>query len=303
MRNTMKIWGALCLLYILIFPFTLQGISLIEKIPDKWITVPEDIPVKDYFDFTDSLVEYYSPLVDYPLNEHVLVHANFWIIDTLASFDYYKRKAKGQFIYDQREMVVLHSGDSLVIPGTVKAQRILDKLRRTVIDVNIPEYKLRILVGEVVLYTFPVRVGRNEIKFLKTAGREVSLRTPVGEGSIVRLERNPYFVNPVTGNVYYATMRDDGEYTRMPRIPWIEPMINGIRPGSLIHPTTNPETLGKAYSNGCVGTAEGDAWIVYYYSPLGTKVRFRYDLEVVNENGELVQLKDIYGLKNSAAKK
>jgi L,D-transpeptidase ErfK/SrfK len=129
----------------------------------------------------------------------------------------------------------------------------------------------------------------------------VSLQTPVGDGKIVRVERNPIFVNPVTGERYISTKRDDGNYTLMPQIPWIEPSINGKRLGALIHPTTNPETLGKAYSNGCVGTAEGDAWIIYYYSQVGTKVNFRYDLDAIGESGEPVQLKDIYRLKEQPA--
>src|SRR5690606_4815866 len=110
--------------------------------------------------------------------------------------------------------------------------------------------------------------------------------------------RDPWFINPVTGKRYFATQRDDGKYTLMPQIPWLEPAITGIRYGSLIHPTSNPNTLGKAYSNGCVGTAEGAAWIIYYHAPVGTKVSFRYDVTVTDEKGDTLQLKDIYQLNN-----
>ncbi len=260
------------------------------------VIIPHDVKVEGYFAFMDSLVNYHAPCKEYQLTEYLLVHANPWIIDTLRSFDYYFRKSRGQFVYSQPEMVVLHRGDSLWLPTDDEAFEITDMLRHTVIDLNIPEYKLRIMTYNLVIHTLPVRVGQNERKFLKTAGREVSLRTPIGEGHIIRIERNPYFVNPVTGSRYIHTKRDDGQYTLMPRIPWLEPEINGSRPGSLIHPTTNPETLGRAYSNGCVGTAEGDAWLVYYYAPLGTRVRFRYDLDVVDEKGNHARLKDIYGL-------
>ena len=68
-----------------------------------------------------------------------------------------------------------------------------------------------------------------------------------------------------------------------------------MRHGQLIHPTTNPESLGKAYSNGCIGTKEADAWVIYYYAPLSTKVIIRYDL-TVKKDGEKQELKDIYGL-------
>jgi L,D-transpeptidase ErfK/SrfK len=77
------------------------------------------------------------------------------------------------------------------------------------------------------------------------------------------------------------------------------PEINGIRSGALIHPTTNLSTLGKAVSNGCVGLSEADAWLVYYYAPLGTQVRFRYDLEVHDKAGKIIILRDIYDQKGS----
>ena len=84
----------------------------------------------------------------------------------------------------------------------------------------------------------------------------------------------------------------------MPQIPWIETEINGIRNGQMIHPTTNPKSLGKAYSNGCIGTKEADAWVIYYHAPLGTKVKIRYDLETYEEGMVISVLKDIYELQN-----
>ena len=63
-----------------------------------------------------------------------------------------------------------------------------------------------------------------------------------------------------------------------------------------IHPTTNPVTLGKASTNGCIGTSEADAWIVYYYAPVGTPVNIRYDLNVQDDNNGPLVLDDIYDL-------
>lgn len=260
------------------------------------IVVDSPILVKHYYAFMDSLLAAYAPRVPYHLTEYTIAHTNPWIIDTLVSFDYYMRQAKGEFVNDQKEMTVLHKGDVLLIPKAPQADSINSMLDSTVIDLNIPEYKLRILVNGVVKYTFDVRVGRNERKYLAMAGHEVSLRTPIGEGEVIRIAYNPAFINPADNKIYYATKRDDGKYTQLPLIPWLEPTIDGRRQGSLIHPTTNLATLGKPHSNACVGLSEGNAWIVYYNAPLGTKVRFRYQLDVVNDEGDSIKLKDIYQL-------
>ncbi len=52
-------------------------------------------------------------------------------------------------------------------------------------------------------------------------------------------------------------------------------------------------TLEKASSNGCIGVIESNAWIVYYYAPLGTKVVFKYELQGKNDEGETVNFKNI----------
>lgn len=263
------------------------------------LVIDRDVKVKDYFAFTDSLVQVYAPFLQDELTEYSLIHNNSWIIDSLAGIDYYSRKKLGQLVHDQKEIVVLNHGDLLLIPTPEQIDSTDNMLQKVVIDVNIPEYQLRIMVDSMVMYNFPVRVGRNAVKYLKMANREVDLRTPIGTGKIVRIIRNPDYINPVDNHQYYATRRDDDNITELPLIPWLEPEINGIRYGSLIHPTTNEATLGKAYSNGCVGTPEGAAWIIYYYAPLNTAVNFRYQLQTVNEAGDTLYWKDIYCLQDS----
>ncbi|MBK8878937.1 MAG: L,D-transpeptidase [Haliscomenobacter sp.] len=150
-------------------------------------------------------------------------------------------------------MPALRKGDTLGIPEEAMALRIMARIANTVIDVNIPEYTLRIMEGADTLYTFPVRVGRNERKYLEMAGRVVDLRTAVGEGSIVRIERYPAWINPSDCKPYEVTRRDDGLLTACPQIPWLEPEINGQRLVPF-YPTNQPAChLGK-YSNGCIGT-------------------------------------------------
>ncbi len=262
--------------------------------PFDTVIVPFDIQMNCYFDYLDDLVAQYDSLVTYPISEHLIVRANPWIIDTLANTDYYHMMERDSFVYDQRNLIILQKGDTIYIPNEAQAQAILNEQQKIVLDLNIPEYLLRIWNGTDTLCSFLVRVGRNQRKYLAMSGKVTDLRTMPGTGKIIRLNRNPTFINPADNKPFTHTRRDDRRTTVMPLIPWIEPEIDGHRYGHLIHPTTNPRTLGKAYSNGCIGTREGDMWRIYYYAPLGTKVVIRYDLSVVNAEGDTIYLKDIY---------
>jgi L,D-transpeptidase ErfK/SrfK len=286
-------------------PLSVSQMSSIEHAGDstkklmvvRWIHISSDVAISEYFEYMDSLVNAYDSLVSYPLTEHLLVRANPWIIDTLANTDYYRMMARDSFVYDQRKLLVLKPLDSLMVPDSLTATHILASFRNTYLDVNIPEFRLRIYQDSVLHFTFPVRVGKNAKKYLAMGDKITDLRTMTGRGEIVRLERNPKFYNPVDQKRFYLTKRDDKKTTLMPQIPWIETEINGIRNGQMIHPTTNPKTLGKASSNGCIGTKESDAWIIYYYAPLGTAITIRYDLEITNVKGDKVKLKDIYSYR------
>lgn len=268
---------------------------IVKSGPLYGIRVSRDIQVKHYFRYIDSIVSDYQPRVPYVLTEHVLVNANPWIIDSLQSTDYYRQKERGIFVYDQRLLTVLHEGDSLFIPGYATAKQIQDRLNNTWIDINIPEFSLRILEGDAVIHCMNIRVGQNTRRYQEVPGRFEDLRTIPGEGKIVRINREPtVFYDPHTGRKHTHTTRDDGKSTLMPLIPWLEPEINGQKPGQLLHPTTNPESLGKAYSNGCIAYREGEAWLLYYKAPLGTRIVVRYDLKIVNDGGDTIVLPDVY---------
>lgn len=267
--------------------------------PDPlWIyVVPHDVQIKDYFRFMDTLIARLDTLTPYPLDEYLLVRANPWVLDTLMDTDYYRRMSKGEFVYNQRLLTVLHRGDTLFGPDTALAALIRRRQAITLIDVNIPEFRLRVLEGNDTLFSFAVRVGQNKKKYLKTIDRVEDLRTRPGKGSIIRVNKYPVWQDPQTGLKYKDTKRDDGRRTKLPQIPWLEAELDGRRYGQMLHPTTNPSSLGKAYSNGCVGCSEADAWRLYYYAPVGTPVVFRYDLNVVDEKGDTIRLKDIYRWK------
>ena len=256
--------------------------------------ITSDITMGAYFEYLDSVVQHYDSLLSHTITEYLIVRANPWLIDTLENTDYYRLMDRGIFEYDPQSLLAFRRGQSLKIPDAALADSLTAQMEATTIDVNIPEYKLRILLREKVLYTFPVRVGRNETKYLAMAGRDADLRTRTGRGTIVRIDRNPAFINPTNNKRYEVTRRDDDRITKLPRIPWLEPELDGLRHGQLIHPTTNPKTLGKAYSNGCIGMKEADIWRVYYHAPVGTRIVFRYDLGIVNERGDSIHLPDIY---------
>jgi hypothetical protein len=260
----------------------------------KMVEIHRDIPIRGYFEFMDSLVAHLDTTLSYCIDEHIIVRANPWLIDTLQYTDYYYLMERGVFTEDPQSLLALQDGQELLIPDSLMAESIREKLAATVIDINIPEFKLRIIEGDQELHTFPVRVGRVQKKYLAMAGKEVDLRTRTGIGSIIRINRSPLFINPSNNKRYHSTRRDDGKVTKLPRAPWIEPELDGQRYGQLIHPTTNPATLEKAYSNGCIGVGEGDMWRIYYHAPVGTRVVVRYDLEVIDPNGDTTFLKNIY---------
>lgn len=279
--------------------------SLIKKsIVNNKIAITRDVPIRLYFKWMDSLVSSHNQKSSYLIDEYILVRFNPWILDTLAHTDYYYLKEKGIFNEDSQALLALRKDQIVVIPDSVQTQKIKERMTNTYIDVNIPEFKLRIIEDGKVEYTFPVRVGQNNKRYLEMAKREVDMRTKPGIGKIVRVNKTPLFINPKDNHKYYTTKRDDNKVTKLPAIPWIEPEIDGRRFGQLIHPTTNMATLGKAYSNGCIGLRESDAWFVYYYAPLGTKVVVRYDLQGKDEEGKDVQFTNIYpGFENKTYKK
>ena len=258
------------------------------------LVVEKNISIDEYFDYINEVVHHYDSLVPYQLTEYLLVHANERLIDTFAQTDYYFQMEKGNFFYDQKKQIVFHKNDTLVIPNESDALEIQEKINSFSIDINIPEFKLRVLQKDSILHTFPVRVGKKGKRFMSTVGRDVKMPTRTGVGKIAKINRDPRWENPVNGKEYITTQRDDKRRTLVPRIPFLHPEIDGHRWGQLIHPTTNPETLGKASSNGCIGTREGDAWIIYFHAPIETRVVIRYDLEI-ERDGEKITLKDIYG--------
>ena len=279
-------------------PPPIQQIEAVRETSPDMLHFGQALTVRNWFAFIDSLNAGVDSTLPGYLDEYVLVHANPWLIDSFAATDFDVRLLRGDTVIDQRNLVIMESPIDLVVPSKAEADSIRAFLSGIRIDVNIPEFRFRLWHEDSLLFSVPARVGRHERQYLEMAGREVDLRTAVGEGQVVRINRYPDYIDPCSNKPYAKTRRDNGVITKMPLIPWIEPEIDGLLPGHLIHPTTNPSTLGNALSYGCIGLSEADAWRVYFLAPIGTQVAYRYDLEVIAPDGDdTIRLEDIYGLE------
>lgn len=263
----------------------------------------EPVQMKNYFEYMGNIIPIYDTIPGVVLNEYHLAHHNQWLIKRLCNTDYYRLKDKGIINKKHSELTVLRPSDRFRIPSPAEIAAIDHDLANTLLDINLPEFKLRIIQHGKILHEFPVRIGQTRRKYLAMAGGEVNLRTRTGIGEIMRINKNPAFINPANNHVYSKTTRDDGIRTDLPQIPWLEPIIDGMRYGQLIHPTTNPRTLGKASSNGCIGTREADAWLIYYYAPLGTKVVIRNDRHIIDSQGDTILLPKVYSHWNEGSSK
>ena len=266
-----------------------QG-NQVKEINESYIVTNQRvIRFNEFFTLIDSIANLKLPENLDLSGDMILVAANPWILDTLRNSDYREALKRGRFVDDLLEEVIIPSGSPIRIPDSLESHRIASELRSTRLVLNIPEFKLRLIRNLDTMLVAAVRVGRNESVFLEAVGRDVDLRTPVGKGKIHRVWRTPKSVNLHTGEVYKVTRRDDNRITKMPPVPSLEPEINGHRNGKMIHATTNPVTLGKAYSHGCVGVSEADMWTIYFNLPVGSEIEFRYDL-----TGKDTIYRDIY---------
>ncbi len=272
-----------------VFPELTQ---ITEKV--ELVEVDEKVLLKDYFAFIDTLCVQWSRTHPYLLTDYHLVHANPWILNRLENTDYYLLKEKGIIKQKLQSITIFRPGDRIKIPDSTQIQQIDFDLEHTQIDVNLPAYKMQIIQHGTPLRTLPIRIGQLRKRYLAMAKNTVNLKTRAGYGYIGRVNRQPMFINPANNKVYKRTRRDDGVYTDLPPIPWIEPIIDGMQYGQLIHPTTNLRTLGKKSSNGCIGVRESDGWFIYYHAPLGTRVTIRYDRQIIDSQGDTIVLPDVY---------
>ena len=149
------------------------------------------------------------------------------------------------------------------------------------IEINIPEFALRVYQGGAVVRTFPVGVGRP------------GFPTPVGEYKVINRMENPTWENPYLkeGAVRIKAGTDNPLGTR-----WLG-FYNDGRGEYGIHGTDNPSSVGKASSHGCIRMKIKDAESVFSLVEMGAPVSTTYRLYQLEQKGSTVVLKsfpDLY---------
>ncbi|MBK8371974.1 MAG: L,D-transpeptidase [Saprospiraceae bacterium] len=271
-----------------------------DSLPAKeayFVEIDKNIYIKDYHKWVENFLIEVNGKLDYSIDEYILAKANPGFVDSLKKSDYYYLKEKGIISYDPKEGLFLGKGTKVFIPDSMMVFSIKQDILQTRLDINIPEFLCRVYQYKKVIDSFYIRIGKNEQKYLAMAGKVMNLKTRTGEGKIVRINKEPQFINPVDNKKYTGTKRDDGIVTQLPNIPWLETELDGVKYGQMIHPTTNKSTIGKAASNGCIGLRESDMWALYFYAPVNTPVRIRYDLKGIDSLGNTIYFKDIYSWK------
>ncbi len=162
------------------------------------------------------------------------------------------------------------------------------------IIINIPSYEM-----------FLHNRGKNS-KYNIRIGKP-SKPTDLGNGIIVQKIVNPVFrytIGEQAGEIITKSRIYDtpnGKLLKIIPMPYekmrsLEPMINGKRNGQMIHSTTNSETIGFAWSSGCVGLNIDDMLELYPKVNLYTKISVKY--EVIKYTPKTIILyQDIYKLK------
>ena len=120
--------------------------------------------------------------------------------------------------------------------------------------VDISQYKLFLRSGDVVIKRYPVGTGKPETP------------TPTGEFKVTDRLPNPVWYSTLPSGAKEAIQPDDPRNELGTR--WI-----GFKPAYGIHGTIEPESMGKAVSNGCVRMTNEDVEELYDLMVAGTPVK------------------------------
>lgn len=144
------------------------------------------------------------------------------------------------------------------------------------IDINIPEYKLRLYADDVLIATYPIAVGKSVTPSI------------LGDFQIATIVKDP---------TWYPQGKDPvppGEDN--PLGPW---WLGLNYPGYGIHGNNSPTSIGKAQSKGCIRMRNEDVEYLAGKVQKGTPVRLRYEPLVVSFEDSLFKVavfEDLYDL-------
>jgi hypothetical protein len=119
------------------------------------------------------------------------------------------------------------------------------------------EFRLYVLLGGCLLKDYPVGIGRDQ-------------RTPEGRFTIQSKTKNPQWTNPETGKIFQY-----GEPGHVIGSRWMGFAGEHGRTGFGIHGTTEPDTVGRAESAGCVRMNKDDVEELFDLVPQGAEVVIR----------------------------
>lgn len=120
------------------------------------------------------------------------------------------------------------------------------------------DFRLYVVLGDAHLLDYPVGLGRDE-------------KTPEGAFTIQWKTKNPTWTDPKSGKVLTY-----GEPGHIIGNRWLGfAAADGSRTGFGIHGTVEPDTIGKAMSDGCVRMRTPDVEALFELIPPGTKVVVR----------------------------
>jgi hypothetical protein len=114
-------------------------------------------------------------------------------------------------------------------------------------------FRLWVLLGGVYIREFPVGIGKND-------------KTPEGEFVVETKIEKPVWYEPKGGKVPFGDPRNPLG-TR-----WMGFKRTRLAAGYGIHGTSDPGTIGKAVSEGCIRMSNGDVEELFEWIPRGTKV-------------------------------
>jgi lipoprotein-anchoring transpeptidase ErfK/SrfK len=140
----------------------------------------------------------------------------------------------------------LRAGGSLKVP-TETMSVLVDK----------GEFTLYVLLGGCFLRDYVVGIGRDE-------------RTPEGRFTIQSKTKDPQWTDPESGKVYKA-----GEPGHLIGTRWLGFANDRGRTGFGIHGTTEPESIGRAESAGCIRMNRADVEELFDLVPQGSEVVIR----------------------------